>query len=365
MFSEKDLQALLTHTTDNQVLSVYLNTDPSEINTEAAKLRLRSLLKNVELPKDVEAIHNFVNMEYDWTGKGLVVFSNQAADFFQAFTLSVSVPDNIMVSRSPAVKPLLRVLDIFSDWGVVLVDKQNVRLFSFNLGELQEQKDITGEEVKQTKRGGGNTMPGRMGGSGASSNVESTIDKNIREFTEFSSDFFKKQHIRRIMIGGTEDNITRFMDDLPKSWQSLVVGNFPMSMNARHNALLTRATREALDAQTKLMQHLVDQSITLTAKGSHGVTGLIDTLNAIHEGRVKTLLVDHDFDAPGYRCKGCGYLTTQPLEKCPFCGGDFDKINNAVEMAVRGAFQKGADVKVVKDYEPLQTAGHIAAVLRY
>ena len=44
MFSEKDLQTLLDHSVESQVLSVYLNTDPSEINTEAAKLRLRNLL---------------------------------------------------------------------------------------------------------------------------------------------------------------------------------------------------------------------------------------------------------------------------------------------------------------------------------
>ncbi len=365
MFSEKDLQALLNVPSDGQMLSIYLNTDPTEVNTEAAKLRLRNLLKSVDLPEDVEAVEAYVDLNYDWSGRGLVVFSNQKSDFLEAYSLGVSVPNQIDLSDKPTLKPLVRILDTFGGWGVVLVDKQGARLFSFNLGELEEQEGILGDEVKQTKRGGGNAMPGRMGGSGASGNVEKTIERNIKEVIDFATEFFKFHHIRRIMIGGTEDNIARFKEELPKSWQSLVVGSFPMSMTASHTAVLHRVTRQALDARVKLNKTLVGQAVTLAAKGGAGVTGLIDTLNAIHEGRVKTLLVLLDFEHPGYRCTGCGYLTTQELDKCPFCSGSFETIEKAVETAVHDALKKGADVKVIAENEALEKAGSIAAILRY
>jgi len=365
MFSEKDLQALLDYSAEGQVLSVYLNTDPTEMNTEAAKLRLRNLLKTVDLPEDVRAVEDFVGLEYDWAARGLVVFSNQEADFFQAYQFSLSVPDRVYVGEQPTIRPLVRLLDTFTGWSVVLVDKQGARLFSFNLGDLGEMKGVTGEDVKQTKRGGGNAMHGRMGGSSASGNVEKTIERNIKEVIEYATDFFSHNHIRRIMIGGTDDNVARFKDELPKSWQSLVVGEFPMSMNASYNDVLDKATEEALAVQEKLNKSLVDQAITLAAKGSTGVIGLIDTLNAIHEGRVKMLLVSADFEQPGYRCAGCGYLTTQELEHCPFCSGEFEMIKSAVEMAVQETLQKSADVKVVQDNAPLEKTGHIAAILRY
>ncbi len=365
MFSEKDLQALLSYSSEGQVLSVYLNTDPTEVNTEAAKLRLRNLLKTVERPDDVQAVEDFINLDYDWTGRGLVVFSNQEEDFFQTFSLGVSVPNQINVGERPTLKPLVRLLETFSGWGVALVDKQGARLFSFNLGELEEQEGVLGDEVKQTKRGGGNAMHGRMGGSGASGNVEKTIERNIKEVIDFATDFFKHHQVRRIMIAGTEANIARFKEELPKSWQSLVVGSFPMSMTASHTAVLNRATRAALDAEIKLNRTLVNQAITQAAKGSTGVTGLIDTLNAIHEGRVKTLLALQEFEQSGYRCTGCGYLTTQQVEKCPFCGGTFETIENAVEMAIQDALRSGADVKIIQENEALEKAGFISAILRY
>lgn len=365
MFSEKDLQALLEYSEGAQVLSVYLNTDPTEVNTEAAKLRLRNLLKTVNLPDDIQAVEEFVNLEYDWAARGLVVFSNQAGDFFQPYQFSLSVPDKVYVSERPTIRPLVRLLDTFTGWSVVLVDKQGARLFSFELGKLNEMGGVTGDEVKQTKRGGGNAMPGRMGGSDTSTNVESIIERNIKEVIESATVFFNYHHVRRILIGGTDDNVTRFKEELPKAWQSLVVGTFPMSMNASFTEVLEQATEEALAAQEKMNRSLVKQAITQAAKGSNGVKGLNDTLNAIHEGRVQTLLVLQDYEHEGYRCNRCGYLTTQELEECPFCGGSFERIDSAVEKAVQDTLFKNAEVKVILESPELEKAGHIAAILRY
>ena len=208
-------------------------------------------------------------------------------------------------------------------------------------------------------------MYGRRGGSDPSGKVENIIERNIKEVIEYATDFFSHHHIRRIIIGGTDDNIARFRDELPKSWQSLVVGDFTMSMTASHLDILEQATREAVAVQDKINQSLVEQAITLAAKGSTGVTGLIDTLNAIHEGRVKTLLVLQDFEEDGYRCEGCGYLTVQQLDVCPFCNESFERIDKAVEMAVQDTLRKNAETKVMLENENLAKAGQIAALLRY
>ena len=365
MFSEKDLQSLLDYSAEGQVLSVYLNTDPTESNTEAVNLRLRNLLKAVDLPEDVQAVQNYVNLEYDWAARGLVIFSQQSEQKFRTFQFNLSMPDRVFVGEKPLVRPLVRLKEIFTGWGVVLVDKQGARLFSFNMGELNEMMGVDGEEVKQAKRGGGNAMPGRMGGSGASANIENIIDRNIKEVIESAVAFFNQQHIRRIMIGGTDDNVARFKEEMLKSWQSLVVGEFPMSMTANHQDVLEKVTEEVLLARKKLIQSLVEEAFTLAAKGSAGVTGLIDTLNAIHEGRVKTLLVSEDYEQTGYRCTGCGYLSIQKLDHCPFCNGKFMTIEAAVDLAVLEALHNNADVKVIRQNEKLEQAGHIAAILRY
>ena len=364
MFSEKDLQALLDYSADSQVLSVYLNTDPTKINTEAAKLQLRNWLKKVEIPEDGQKVEDFINLEYDWSAKTLVLFSAQAVDYFQTYQFNLSAPEIMFVGDRPIIRPLVRLIDAFSGWGVVLVDKQGARFFSFDLGELTKKQSIDGEEIKQFKRGGG-SMPGRMGAADLSGNIENVIEQNIKDVIDAASAFFSKHHIRRILIGGTDDNIARFKDELPKSWQSLVVGELSVGMNASDSEVWDQAMEEALIIQKKINQSLVEQAITLAAKGNNGVIGLTDTLSMIHEGRIKTLLVMQDFEQEGFRCDGCGHIAIQAIEICPLCGGSFNRIDAAVEMAVHEALRNNAEVKVISESEALEKAGKICGILRY
>ena len=54
MITEANLQELLTFKTEQPMLTVYLNTDPSLGNADAYKLELRTMLKQVDMPDDVQ-----------------------------------------------------------------------------------------------------------------------------------------------------------------------------------------------------------------------------------------------------------------------------------------------------------------------
>ncbi len=170
MLSESDLRELIEFSATQPMLSIYLNTVPTEGNADAYKLRLRNMLIGVTLRKDVSAVERYFDHEYNWSGRSIAVFSSAADGFFRAHPLAVSVPSQVYVSGRPAVKPLADVLDAFGGYGVVIVDKQGARVFFFHLGELREQEGVMGEVVKHTKRGGASTFPGRRGGIAGQTN---------------------------------------------------------------------------------------------------------------------------------------------------------------------------------------------------
>ena len=71
------------------------------------------------------------------------------------------------------------------------------------------------------------------------------------------------------------------------------------------------------------------------------------------------------FRSTGFRCKGCGYLTSHTREKCPFCSNEFEQIDDAVEMAIRKVLTNGGEVEILHDNLQLDKAGKIGALLRY
>jgi peptide subunit release factor 1 (eRF1) len=343
-----------------------LNTDPVTGNTDFHRRQLRSLLKDAGMPADVEAFIQFFEREHDRSGKCMAMFSCAAEGFFRAYPLAIPVRSRVRISDRPHVKPLADLIDSYGGYGVVLVDKQGSRFFYFHLGELQEQEGLMGESVRHTKRGGGSQSPGRRGGTAGQTNyVDEVTERNMREAADFAVRFFSEKAVRRIVIGGTEDNVGLFRSLLPKAWQSLVVGFFPISMLASRNEVLQKAMEIGEEAEKRREAILVDTVVTNAAKGRGGAIGLQETLDAIREGRIQTLVILEGYREPGARCTSCGYLTTKPIEICPYCGGKMEQIPDAVELAVRQVMGNGGDVEVLHDLKVMEGLKKIGAILRY
>lgn len=366
MFTESDLRELLGYQPLSPVLSVYLNTEPSEGNPDIHKRRLRSMLKETASPEDASMVERYISHEFDWSGRSLAIFSSAPQGFFRAYSLAVPLRSRVRISDHPHVKPLADLLDSYGGYGVALVDKQGARMFYFHLGELREQEGVLGESVRHTKRGGGSQAQGRRGGSAGQTNyVEEVTERNIKEAAEFAAHFFTENNVRRILLGGTDENVALFRAQLPKTWQSLVVGSFPMSMTASHSEVLERAMQIGQDADRRREARLVETVITNAAKGQSGVVGLEETLLAAHQGRVQTLVLKEGLRAAGNRCQGCGTITTKDLDTCPYCGGRFEIIPDAVELAVREVLQSNGEVEFLHDETDLEKHESFGAILRY
>ena len=367
MLTDHALQELLNYASPDPVLSVYLNTDISEGNAETLKLNLRALLKEIDLEKDKEAVLKYFEHERTGTGRSIAMFSSASQDFFRTYPLSVPVHSRVHIAERPYVRPLANILDAYGDYGVALVDKQGARLFYFHMGELVEQEGVLGDEVRQTKRGGASSsVHGRRSSNAPEQtrNSQNIIKRNLKETTEFAMTFFGEKKVRRILIGGTDENVALFKTNLPKQWQSLIVGNLSLSMTANHKEVLEQTITVGAKAEQKREAKLVEQMVTAAAKGAEGVVELAATLNAVREGRVQMLLVDENFHAPGQKCESCGYVSSQQTGSCTFCGGDFIQIPDAAELAVRQVMLAGGEVEIVRDNAEMEKIG-IGGLLRY
>ncbi len=366
MLTETNLKELLGYQSEHSVLSVYLNTDPKEGSSDAYRLNLRSMLKDINLPADTQAVDNYFSTGYDWSGRSVAVFSCAPAGFLRAYSLAIPIRNQAIVSDRPYVKPLASLLDYYGGYGVVLVDKQGARVFSFHLGELKEQEGILGESVRHTKRGGASAKAGMRGGMAGQTRYEDSVaERNIRDAAEFASHFFTENNVRRVLIGGTGENIAYLRGQLPKSWQSLVVGTFPMSMGASKEEVLQKTMKIGKDAEFHKEEQLLNKLVTGAAKERGGVLDLDETLGAVHDGRVQALVIQDGYREPGFRCGRCGFITAIEMPECPFCGSAFEQIPDAVELAVHNVMQAGGEVEVLQNEHKVDGFKNIGALLRY
>jgi len=366
MLTDMNLQELLVYQPDYPVLSVYLNTDPTEGSADLYKMSLKSMLKDNDLPADASAVENYFNRQFERTGRSTVVFSCAPENFLRVYSLQIPVRNQVHINEKAYVKPLVSLLDYYGGYGVVLVDKQGARLFSFHLGEIKEQEGILGESIHHTKHGGSSAKAGMRGGIAGQTRYEDELAvRNIREVADFAARFFAENNVRRVMIGGTEENSALLRSHLAKSWQSLIVGTFPMSMTAGKEDVLNKMMEIGKEAEFKKEEQLLRKLVTGTAKDKRGVLSLDETLSAVHDGRVQALIIQDGYQEAGFRCLGCGFLTAVELPKCQICGSSFEKIPDAVELAVHNVMKGGGEVEVLQQDHKVSGFKNIGALLRY
>jgi len=363
MLTEKELQELLKFeaTEKEPVVSLYLDVDLTRHTKDKCLLVLRGLLKDVSSQADkadLEKIQDFFDLEYDWQARGLAIFSCDKQGLWRVYPLGVPVPNAIYAQPQPYIHPLANLLAEYERYGVVLISREQARFFALHMGELYEYEGTSSSVPGHHKQGG-------WAQARYQRHIEEHAAQHLRNAAEALAALYKKEKWGRLILAGTEENVSLFESSLPKNLQDLIIGSFAVDMTAPLNQIKREALAVAEAFEKERDAKLVEEMVTRTAKGGAAVTGLDDTLNAVKEGRVQILLVAEGFHAPGKVCESCGYVTVQEINRCPFCSVEMKHVADVVERAVRQTIEMGGTVNIVKDNEALEKAGSIGALLRY
>ncbi len=364
MIGNKDLRELATFTGFKApVTSVYLDTDLSKQLKDQAKLVLRDLLEKARdegaHDEDLQRITRYVDFEYDWQGRGLIVFSCQADGLWRPVPVPVPLKTQVYVGDKAYLKPLAKLLDQYAPYGVVLVDQEGGRMFLVDMGGVVRQEESLGEPIKHQKQGGWSATRWQR-------HVDRLAYNNLKAAAEATARFCAANGCQRLILGGTEENTARFHDLLPTPLRQAVVGTVPLGMAAGSPEVVERSREILADSEEQRERELVERVITYARSGGTAVLGLADTLFALQEGRVMTLLVEEGFKAPGIVCPSCDYLSVNETERCLFCGTmQAVPAGDVVERAVHKALLQDARVEVIAGSPALAQAGHIGALLRY
>jgi len=362
VITENELQELAGfESKDSPALSLYLNTDLTQQAKEKCKLVLRDSLHKVAnsaSPNDVSKVECFFDLEYDWQARGVAVFSAVQQKFWRVYPLAVPVDSEAHSGDRLYLKPLTQLLDEYGRYAVVLVDREGARFFLAQLGQIEEKSAWVGQDLKRHKQGG-------FAAARLQRRVDKQAEQNLKLVAEATVRFGKEENCERIIVAGSNETLPQFLAMLPKAVQKQVMGTLTLDMTAAPTDVMARSA-ELIQAQDReRTQKLVTDLITAAAKGAGAVTGLADTFYVAHQGRVHTLVVEKGFEADGYLCPGCKYVSAEPIHKCPFCGGQPEKIGGAVNRVIQEVIEAGGKVETVVDNAALAHAGHIGAILRY
>ncbi len=343
----------------HSVLSIYLNVDPHRRTPEKYKLALRGLLQQAKdaAAADIKKVQDYVELGYNWQGRGLIMFSCAAENFWWAHSMLVPVEDTVFTSFRPYVHQLATLLDTYDRIGVILVDQMGGRLYSYRMGHLEAAEGFLGDEVKTHRAGGWAAQRYQR-------HEAETARQNLQEAAELAEEFYRRIGSRALILAGTEKNVARFRDLLSNRLRGMVIGQITADANVTASELQEKAMDLARKQAAINAEEMATAIVTAAHKGSNAVLGLAETLNAVQGGRAQHVVVLAGYSQPAHRYVDTGFIVLD-TETDLGLSGKIQALPDGVDSVLRHALLQGVDVSVLDQHEGLAKAGKIGALTRY
>jgi peptide chain release factor subunit 1 len=369
---------LIDHKPDRPLISLYVDLDPERFATPPARAaQIRSLIDQarreveaqdglshddrIALRADVERIDQFLSSpEAPFKGaRGLAVFCSGQLDLFEVMQLLSSTEARVVVGPSPCVEPLVAALQA-RRWMVALVSRRDGRVLEGPADGLQEEARLDEFVRGQHEQGGWSQ-------ANYERSIEKDTDDHLRRVADAVNHRWRTEPFHRLAVGGPTEIVPRF--------EAFLAGDVrPHLIPERVAVDLSSATGEQIRAAVATLvvqdekrseRDALDRLEAAIGSGGRGAGGAYDTLAALNERRVQTLLLEPALDRPGARCPTCGLLMLEPGEPCPVDGSETEAIEHVREAAVEAALAQGAEVLVVRHHPDLGPLQGIGAILRF
>lgn len=289
--------------------------------------------------------------------RGVAFFSSGAV--FEVVETPRPVRNQVVLNQMPSLQQLELLVATYEPLLVALVDRRRLRLLRFELGELLDRSEVL-DEVQQRVDG---TDDGGLMASHVQAHADELARRHFRHAADLVLAEVQERPAKHVAIGGPTEALAEFEELLPARVRERIVARLSLSAQASEAEIREAALgiEESIDRdeQAAMVARLRDAVGTDT----RGVSGLNETLRAVFEKRVETLVVANDLEAAGWRCSACDCLALVG-SVCPMCEAKMDHVDDVVVEAIDLSLVSGASVWVCQNAD-LDVMGRVGALLRF
>lgn len=371
-----DLRALTDARPERgRVLSVFLNLDPTEFASAAARsTAINSVLNEAEreigqleglehdeligLREDLEKVRAELSRDglADEGTQGIAIYACSLGTLFEVLHLPHPVRTRAVIERTPYLEPLL-VPGPQETWGILLVNRRMARIFRGAGAALRETDRFEDDVHSQHNQGGWSQARFQRG-------VEKEVEDHIKHVADVLFDAHKHEPFDRLLIGTPEEMLPDVERALHPYLRERMRGR--LSLDVEHSTAddVRRVAGEAIEEHRAAHERQLIERLTQNlARNVRAASGLDDVCAALNEARVEVLFVADGMREPGLRDPLTGTIAREGSSLPGGAAGE--PVENLFEDAMEKAVEQSADILVVRDPEALVEHGGIAALLRF
>jgi peptide subunit release factor 1 (eRF1) len=369
---------LVEHRAGRRVVSLYLDLDPERFATAPARAaQVRSLIdeaaKELEnggdfsredrlgLREDLEQVKDYLlSREPPFSGaRALAVFCCGRDGLFETIKLMRPVPGRVVLDATPYIEPMLAAATQ-REWCVVLVSRRHARVLTGAADELRQRHARDDEVHGQHDQGGWSQARYER-------SVEKEVDDHLRAVAELIELRCRRDRFDRLALGGPPEIVPRLEAMLSEEVRSrLAPGRVEVDLSSAGEAEIRAAVARLVEQDDRRRERdALERLAAGVGSGGRGAGGPEDTVSALNERRVETLLLAPGFEGEAERCPSCGMIVLGGDGHCPADGAELQHTSHLREAVVEAALAQDADVMIVRHYPDLGPFQGVGALLRF
>jgi peptide subunit release factor 1 (eRF1) len=374
MISKHDLQRLIDREPgEHPILSLFLDLSVNSDNKRTHHIFLAQKRAQFdELDSDrrnhhredigavLARVDRWLDTEYSEENRGGVIYAEIGGDWFEAIQFPVPVQNRMVIGERPVIKPLAQVLESYHHLGVVLLDREHVRILSIYLGTLLDEIEVRADPIPAPH----DIQPGGYSQKRFQRRKDEETKHFFKEFSREVEEFIGRYKPRELVVLGTDENVAKFRDFLSDTARRMIVYTGAMGVGEPASEIMLKIGPYLEAEREREDQEVVETLLGRVREDYMATAGFQSTLTALQEGKVDTLVMARDLERDGVRCEGCGFVFARTVEPCPYCGSPETTGVDAVEEMVRMAEVQGAAVEFVDPGMVTELRG-VGSLLRF
>lgn len=360
------------------MVSLYMDLDPERFATPPARAsQIRSLIdsaarevdgdrdlpreERIALREDLQRIRSFLSSpEAPFKGaRALAVFCSVRDDLFKTVQLTRPVEGRVVIDKAPYIEPMIAAVQQ-PRWLVALINRRSARVLAGSPDRLQERTRVEDSVRGRHDQGGWSQ-------ANYERSVEKDVEDHLKHIAGIVNGRWRGERFDRLALGGPQEIVPRFEELLGEALRAAEApGRVDVDLSKATEAQVRAAVEKLVEEDEKRTERAaLDQLGNGIGAGGRAAGGPEDTVTALNERRVATLLLEPAFDGRGARCLTCGLLLTEAGGRCPADGSELEPVEHLREAVVEAALAQDAAVMVVRHHPDLGALRGIGALLRF
>jgi peptide subunit release factor 1 (eRF1) len=358
------------------ITSFYLNSDKSKQTKKEISVSSKNLLthartqlaaldlsreKRESINQDLDKISVFCSQSLgSHNHPGLAIFSCSDKDTWQELSLPHPPRDRVIFDQNPYVRPLSAILGRYHPICAFLAGRREAEWYEVHMAEIVILDQFKSDVPGKVREGGWEGYESKR----IERHISAHLHEHLKAAAQKTFELLKKNHYTWLFLGCPDEYFADLEPLLHPYLKPLLKGRLKARPGDPPDKILKEVLKLEIGLQAEEEEEIVQRFVSELERGGLAISGLKDTLRALNQAGVQTLVVTHNFSRDGRICPVCRLLYVDEL-RCPSCQRKTDVAVDIIDEAIESAMNKNCQVKHITPPSKLDRYGKIGAFLRY